>query len=1633
MAIEPERLVAPMTFTPPPATPCCEEKPLWSTLANYVNYFYECTADARAVWTQNITRIFCGAPNPAANEPPIPPSDPAALTLQAKRAERVARRASYRKGLYNDTLTKSVEALHDITLRKTSLLNAASKLEQPFRNTPDVLHSLSKQLAWRGTSITDYPHLVQLDTTEEQQEALEAFELSEATLKTQCDRDLYAGANGRPVKPGPAMHAKDFFKALSSLRDQPEGTVARYSGALGKKQFLIQRLLTQGKAAFKYVRQVLPPQRGNVDQVLPEQLADAIDHDVLASPEALACYGLDLLLNKMRPENAEANPPPEDATSRVQVLKKAAFEAAKLLLPNEKRRIPGFGSLKERLPCFFASTDKDPVQQGLLLHLLDLIPNAHAPFRDDCIDLVENLARGIPDARREECIQRWKALIAKHAASFAPNALLESINGEWEESLASLLQQIDPSLADVVTGALYSYSNYFLEGTYDSDADTYSLTLYPSGALLTHPNYPRIQGRPVWPIQIDHIQPDELNSKPFFILLQKMSTTTAITRGWKSAQDVHPSFTPLTGDDLFGAGTSFLSLLSQIGGRLDIASASTIAPAGALLGQEDLVSYFCSPKKQPNEVRYKALRQTLLEAAAPFAKVSNQDQLPHLALPLGQEGDKILTLFQTAADALHHLAKHAPINEAGLNEITAFQKQLELTREARSAHLALTMPHTHDPEESLGMLVDAFLKLCTSSDDLHILVEYRALLIFLFGQHSKDFVDRLCARAQRLQQDAQREPPQSLFGKAAVWSNRYISRHEGTWIRKSLDSTPAHIAFGCAEVLWHFAKALYHFISHLLSAIVPDDVKLKARTLYKELVRKVRETIFALLFPQLEGTTVLKIVHDELEKLFPEMLAKEVPSAEALALASEQQRAKWRLPHTHFCPPSQMQFDVGPAGNTLLHMTPFKLKFAPVETVEGNRWGNLEAFPGFWIALEQNAPFGLILENADGKQLLLLPTQTLHFQALYAGVSPMLGMLGPILQRHLPLPAGKQPYFYYTRTEDRGEQWVSESPLAMVHLMLLSLAYQTTHTATQLVTRLVHTQGLNPLRNYLAQQEMQRAGEHFIDMDFNPNVDLEKLELYLLPLLLTLDHSTHKLYARLIAKLENVTQGRQAQRLLDAQANAAAAPQIEGVEAVPAPPAPAAKLPKGTLIALANVYKTLVMTRREDFNDATLEILHTRYERLLSASVEEMIPVLEPRVQAALSSNAARSLVKYTHTTLRRVDWIAAMSIQSLPLKVQSRLYAVQYSKQRALSMGNLGVSFLRYLRASPMQTPPFIQKLVTHILSSQTSSSRFLSVMGQMSAFFSNGQIVRAIPSLAPPGVADLLEADLRQIAAQIQSPDQAAQLSRIPQTFAQSLVPQFLTHLDTAIGKNGSVAKQKLVQNLLAHHWSTRGPAHHIGKLLLGAAAYEKWYHVFSQIQNKLMGRHGELTALDTLQTLVLFNKVQPILSVVQALMTKAASITASSIAMSFVAKRLVLGVVKYLAPFGDHNDYNKTGALRTSLVLGIFTSLLHGSNVLNSLDVPRRYAGPLSLFNKLTGAQVNFKSLLALTQASLAVFSTQCFAYHSALRSDKRFSVYSLSLMKFYCLKFAMHCATQQLPNSSLMLADTLQLKHKWLALK
>lgn len=1749
--------IAPILFTPPPAAPCCEELPLWKTLASYVNSFYECTADARAVWTQNITRIFCDAPNPAANEPPIAP---AALTLQAKRADRIARRATYRKELYTDIRTKAVEALHNVTLRKTSLLNAASKLERPLRNTPDALKNVRKQLEWRGTPITDYPQLAQLDPTPEQQEALRGFARSEATLQTQCDRDLYADPNGRSPKPGPVTHAEAFFIELSTLRAKPDGTVARFSGALGKKQFLLQRLLAQGKAGAEYVKQLLPQQHAdeaNAGPVLPPELADAIDHDIAASPQALLAYGLDQallargfdqallaygleqLLNSICPRNTgavnqnnndavnqdvEANHPPhvvnqneeEADRSPVHILKKAALATLKILLPDENRRIPGFGSLKERLPCFFASTDKDPVQQGLLLHLIDLIPNSHAALRDECIDLVENLARGIPAARMEECIQRWKFFIAKHAASLAPNALLESINGEWEESLASLLQQIDPALNDVVTGMLYSYGNYFLEGTYDSDTDTYSLTLYPSGALLTHPDYPRIQGRPVWPIQIHHIDRYDLTSEALSVLLEKMSTTTAITRGWKSAQDVDPSFTPLTADDLFGAKGSLLALLSRIGGRCDYAS--TIAPAGALLSQEDLVSYFCSPKKQPNEMRYKALRQTLLEAAAPFAKVSHEDQLPHLALPQGDEGDGILNLFQTAADALHHLAKHAPVDEEDLNEITAFQKQLELTHEARLSHLALTMPHSHDPEEGLGMLVDAFLKICSSSDDLHVLVECRSLLIFLFGEHSKHFVDRLCARAQQLQADAQRAPPQSLFGKAAAWSNTYIPHHEGTWIRKSLNSTPAHIAFGCAQVLWHFAKALYHLISHLISALVPDDVKMQARTL----LRTIREKIFALLFPQLAGTTVLKTVHDQLEKLFPEMLAREVPSAEALTHALrqqaedpdilarlhsqavyaneqaetayeleqqapgdealkqqadearklvqqatdavkqqqeamnalEQQIEKWRMPYMHFCPLADMKIAADPAGNPLLHMTPFKLKFTPVETVEGGRWGNLEAFPGFWIALEQNVPFGLVLENAAGEQKLLLPSQTLHFQALYAGVSPMLGILGPILQSQLKLPAGNQPYFYYTRTQDRSEQWVSESPFAMAHLMLLSLAYQTTHTATQLVTRLVHLQRPNPLRNYLAQQEMQRAGEHFINMHFNPDVDLEKIELYLLPLLLTLDRGTHKLYGRLIAKLESVQQTRQAQALQEAQENQAQQEaNAEAPPALPTLPEPAAKLPQGTLIALANVYKTLVMTRREDLDSSTLEILHTRYKRLLSTCIDELTPVLEPHVQATLSHNSvralceqrhvkallsndsARSLFRHTYTTLRRVDWVATMAIQSLPLTVQSRLYAVQYNNHMALSRGNLGASFLRYLRASPIQIP-FIHKLVTHILSSQHDSSRFLSVIGQMSTFFLDGRIVRTIPSLAPPRVANLSAEDLMNIAAQMQphpaqQPDQAALIPFAPlEPLAESLVPHFFTHLDTALGKNGSGAKRALVENLLAHHWSTKGPMQHIGTLLLTAAAYEKQYLVFSQIQNKLMGRNGVLAPLETLTTLVLFNKLQPIFGVVQAIMTNVASITASSIAMSFVAKRLVLGVVKYLAPFGDHN---KTGALRTSLILGIFTSLLHGSNALNNLEVPKRYAGPLSLFNRLTGASLNFRSLFAFTNAALAVFSTQCFAYHSAIRTNRRFSMYNLGLMKFYCLKFALHCITQHLPHKSLMLADTLQLKQKWLALK
>lgn len=758
-------------------------------------------------------------------------------------------------------------------VRTESLLNASPELEAPSQNPEAALERLSQVLGWRQASMAEYGPLIgQLDPAKQQ--ALTEWNNSYNQLLKNCEND--------PGKRGPINHAAGCYTDLLNLPNQADATPLRYAGAFGKKQSMLQSLLL-----------ALPSivyEQGPIAEELPRFLIDAVLQGAIGSPEALFSYGFDVLFNHLLETNPEVELPPSV---------ESALKFLQPFLPNPKRESPLWTSIKSKLPLWIKGQGKDPIQQGLLCSLLELIPDSQATLRDECIVLLEKAAEGSRAPNRAACIAQWKPFLMRKVLTASalnfPISFFETLNGEAEDELSNKIQEIDPSLAALMTGQISSHGSYWLEWGYDRVKETYSLEIYASGAALTDLNYPRKGDDPIWPISLSNISLKTAAEKELISnLLKSMSKTTAITKHWQLPQE---NFAPLTASELFGKD-GFVDQLKQKGAILKDEDATVIRQKDATFSPLDMASHYHAPLVTPHALRYQALKKALLEAVGPFTE-RIEDEPPRLVIPGGEQGLASLQLFEDASGLLHTWAQREKVSAKELREITAFEEQLAQVRQAHAAEA--------DPsEQSLGVILDKCLEsLAPAEGQTSFFTEYRDLLIFALGKDADGiedgfgvspaeyFVDLLSKRAAEIE-----KRPRSASIKRPVPAT--VNTFEQGWIRQGLQSPVVRtlwtifcflkrvkslFSLGSIGLLpevvrWVTPKfmhmkgmmskgwigllpeALYTAGTYVVPKAAQDKIHAVYHSLYTALVSALRKQVFKFLFPKLENREFVSQMHE---------------------------------------------------------------------------------------------------------------------------------------------------------------------------------------------------------------------------------------------------------------------------------------------------------------------------------------------------------------------------------------------------------------------------------------------------------------------------------------------------------------------------------------------------------------------------------------------------------------------------------------------------------------------------------------------------------------------------------------------------------------------------------------------------
>lgn len=1505
------------------------------------------------VWQEQLARIFLPKPKRKIQTAALQ-TPPAALVAQyvpnPDTQELLARRQRVADQRLSQIQAQAEE--QDLQMRSQSLLNTAVKMARPNQDGLALCQEKLRALLESScATLTECARMLGF-RAEDKVSAIQQWQACFESLRTACQEN---------PETGPITHATAHYEALCTLPTKPKGTTLYYSGAFGKKQCLIQALLTKGL-----------PLAGHAAAPLPPFLLDSIQNDALSDPEAVLSYGFDTILEYLFQH---------DAGPTLTRQFEETLDFLKPFLPNINRHYELTDFLKSKIPTWLVEKDPDPIQQGLIGVLLDLFEDS--AMRDRCVDLLEKGSELALAEDLKTVIAQCKQALMKQALAQLPLPAIDALNQEMEQQLIFYLKEFaGADIAQGFSAQLLSHGTYWFEWSYDATT-AYSLSIYASGSALADKQYPRQEEQPVWPIKMHGIvlTPDMLK------ILKALSTTTAVANRWKK-----PGNSLLkTREELFGEH-GLAAQFEGMGAQFEKNNAALEKDA-MLLSQMEMVSTYFQPDKSPERVRYEALRKQLLNTCASLGHVSAPGLPPHLSLPAGEEGKTLLKLLQSATTATLQAAQRAKANDQEIQELNAFEKQLELELKkiavAEAAHTSRLKS-----EEALGGLIDQVLPfLCQEAGQLHLLIEYKELLTFIFGQAAQPFIEALCKRAEQFQAQVDRAshlPQVQLSPQAApVDANVQPSMHRKRgWIGQTLNHPSVRICWFIYRTL-HRLKGLTslgwigflppklaaispkflglkNFASHGWAGLIPELIGPVSRAvlpqatqdalyrmytyLYGQAMMLLRLIVFKVLFPSLTYTQFIQDLNaalsrlvndaqaitptyypavllpppvkaeilDHLADLSPELRAErqDAPAAQLLhpeingvtytrlttqtskkllellsgqfswitALKSydtecytygymqrpadgsratilvthskhdqeeqlffvlEGQNQSYQLMgmldmpsrqivhpaprsqaesffNSHclawmsFCPLSCMQLMVNRQTGLLshCHMALFNLEFSLKETPDGWQGENSRHFPGFWIAKKQSVPFGLILENAQGKKQLLLPGNTLLHQTLYAQLDPLFGVLGNFVQRQEILHQEGSFYCYRSeKTPYLKDAWASDEPNAMVHLLLLYCSYR-------------------------QKEQMLQAGRALLRMSLPQSMEIELLPLQFYP-----DPDIQQLYAELLAHLETSFIAKPAK-------------ETPGVIAQ--------YLPQEIiqLVSCINAYRLLASETSSELEDPIFHNLAKRYKRLIHTN------------EAVLMHFLRYPCVK----TLLNTDWLA---LHILPTAVKDRIARLESA------LGNRPGTAQRAIDVTYTWYNLPHAKMLTHPLASQMVLSQgiFNYVYSPMRHLVRRewvGKIIRSLPGLTGKQ-ADVPLDMLSGLLISKMQPLEDAYLT--PDLSRDTLIAHFFAYLAISEGKLGSDKQKELARQARALYFFTEGIEKQLLETLLTVSRHTYQYALFERLQKPkkpLKTQTGQLSNAEKhqhqlehmyrmkLQTAVSFRQRQPLCQSVQAVST-------------------------------------------------------------------------------------------------------------------------------------------------------------------
>lgn len=841
-------------------------------------------------------RLMTVPPHPQAASPPRPaapalPLNPAIQTLANVHMEQTAAQVAAEEA--------RIQA-QDLAMRTDSLLHTAVKQGQPD-DLASAFATLRALLKWREASLSQYgAWMTEADPTIGQ--ALLEWEQSNEALRLACRQDK-----------GDARHAEESYQAIQALAvpNADRNATVRYAGAFGKQQNLLQATLKKLYACYPKTKP------------LPDCIKEGMEQGAIDSLEDLLSYGIDLLWKQILQDHPNLAPSEKIGD---------ALALLKPYLPDLKRRAPHL--LESHLPTGVKETVNETLQQGLFSLFLDLLPDSL--LRDNCVDLVQILAKGAHAEDLPEVLLEWKQRFIQKAVSLLPLSACDVFNEEMEKGFHTFLHGFNDIVDGLGAGlqqrvheTLFSYGTYLLEWKVDADDKTYSVTIFASGSSLNASHYPRdLAGNPLWPICLRGIA----LTPALLQALQQMSAATAVTKGWKRKGDANP----LAHAELFGP-EGLIPLLQSMGAQLDPSVSVALPTLPKMLSELDMVSLYCHPSQNPDLLRYKLLRHALLKACAPFGHVSADGGPPTLAIPEGKDGAALIQCFQSAARTLRAHAINAGIAPEGLREIAAFEQQLMLAGRkphsptVQTAASAMQEP-VEDPldalekDESLGILLDTLLKgWCSSYGQVHPLEKYQSLLRFaLGGEQAKDLVTLLCRRASTLQKRAQaqaaaasvqadRAPAAAPSSLAALLSPPQVQEPHrergavGKMVHSPMMRTFLQIFYcmGQLELALSYGWKTLSLdiltivksgvLSVVSSKIFPKSIQRELQALYEQLyilydrlytyvTDTLRDFIFALLFPYLEGNESLIHLREQIAPYLTALPGVALPSNVPISL-----------------------------------------------------------------------------------------------------------------------------------------------------------------------------------------------------------------------------------------------------------------------------------------------------------------------------------------------------------------------------------------------------------------------------------------------------------------------------------------------------------------------------------------------------------------------------------------------------------------------------------------------------------------------------------------------------------------------------------------------------------------------------